>query len=761
MIFLHPALLWLLPVAAIPILLHLLTLHRLKTVELSTYRFLFDSYVQQRRQMQFLEALLAMLRALFLLLLVVLVGRPAIKHWNELFSLGSGRDVVFLVDCSASMNARTGGVSAIDRAKSAALAVAGHLGKEDRLTLVRVGSRPQEIFNQFARDAGAVRDKIEGLKTSPSRGNFFAGLQHVFGSRREERRNSVVYCFTDCQANGWREVRDQGLERMIPQGTQLLVVNVGSSETGSNLAVIGDAPRRNRVVAGLPLTLQARVINHSKLDSELVTLSTIIDEKEIARTQITLKAVETLTRKVVYVPTEPGELRGRFEITTKGPDRFPDDDRFLFTLSVVPRLKVLLVNGNPSPEPLDNAGLYLKAALTTEPDQASDAKAKPAEREIARALDVQEIQEGNINPELLQDASVIILSNCGSLNGQQFTWLRDYVSAGGGLVILPGDRVNPDVYNEQLFVVPGPQGERMTAVRMQQPVGDPDKAETFERFGSIDFGHPILAVFDDPEARYLRTAHFGRRFPLVLPEKRENTWSLAEFSNGTPALVESRYHDGVVLLAAFPAGVRWTNLPLKLEFVPLVLRMVSYLEHRPPLEVPPVVPAEATAEVSLAGNWSPTEARVTDGTGRSSPLNFERSGSRLLAAYDRTDERGYYNVEVAGARLEQARGVAGAFAVNLAPEESELETVNEGQLHEMLPGVKLSLVDASAEAQQLFGAIGNEREVWRPLIFVLFAIITLEFTLATLGGPKTEGAPPVSLAQRLRRLGPRVLRVGS
>src|SRR5437868_12154404 len=101
MTFLHPALLWLLPLAAIPILLHLLTLHRLKTVELSTFRFLFDSYVQQRRRMQFLEALLAMLRTLFLLLLVAAFGRPAIKHFSGLFFKGSsGREVVMLVDCS-------------------------------------------------------------------------------------------------------------------------------------------------------------------------------------------------------------------------------------------------------------------------------------------------------------------------------------------------------------------------------------------------------------------------------------------------------------------------------------------------------------------------------------------------------------------------------------------------------------------------------------------------------------------------------------
>src|SRR5436190_16884220 len=100
MTFLHPALLVLLPLAAIPVLLHLLTLHRLKTVELSTFRFLFDSYVQQRRKMKFLEALLAMLRTLFLLLLVLVCGRPVVRHWSALFGGGSGRDVVMMVDCS-------------------------------------------------------------------------------------------------------------------------------------------------------------------------------------------------------------------------------------------------------------------------------------------------------------------------------------------------------------------------------------------------------------------------------------------------------------------------------------------------------------------------------------------------------------------------------------------------------------------------------------------------------------------------------------
>src|SRR5262249_53903914 len=54
MSFLLPPLLWFLPLAALPVLLHLLSLFRLKTLELPTFRFLFDSYVQQRRRLQFL-----------------------------------------------------------------------------------------------------------------------------------------------------------------------------------------------------------------------------------------------------------------------------------------------------------------------------------------------------------------------------------------------------------------------------------------------------------------------------------------------------------------------------------------------------------------------------------------------------------------------------------------------------------------------------------------------------------------------------------
>ena len=94
-----------------------------------------------------------------------------------------------------------------------------------------------------------------------------------------------------------------------------------------------------------------------------------------------------------------------------------------------------------------------------------------------------------------------------------------------------------------------------------------------------------------------------------------------------------------------------------------------------------------------------------------------------------------------------------AFAVNTAPEESNFATVREDQVRQWLPTANLAFVNASAQEQQAHGTIGDEREIWRPLIFVLFAIIGVEFMLAT-----TSGQGPIndeeSAPRRIRDLSP-------
>lgn len=771
---------WCVPLVAIPILLHLLTLHRLRTVDLSTFRFLFDTYVQQRRKMKFMDALIALLRTLFLLFLILACARPMIRHWNTLFGgTGGGREIFLLVDCSASMNAVTDGVSAFDRAKLAASAVVDKLGSDDLVTLVRVASRPEEIVSKVTADTESLKEKLGGLKTSPSRANLFATFTQLFGGGSPMTVKPQIYFFTDSQASGWRELREQPAEDLIPAGSKLFLIDVGSSAGEiPNRAVVGEVPESHRAIAGLPLPLRSRVVNYSKDQPEDVTVSLLIDDKEIARKSLTLKPGETANAPFLFVPSEPGTLKGRFEISA---DRFPNDDAFLFTLSVEPQVRVVIVNGNPAKNPKDpfeNEALYLQTAFTaTEPDDVGqvsnvpgqnpadgkkpgqvgnpppDTKLTEADRRFVKSLDVVELNENQVTADTLKEASVVILANCGTLNDQQCGFLRDHVSRGGGLMILPGDKVNHDQYNKKLFTIPGTTDQFITTAQLQPAEGDVDKSETFDRFATIDFAHPVLSVFENREARYLTKVTVYRRFPLKLPAERGNSWPLLEFSNGSAALVESRFGDGRVILAAFPMSSKWTNLPLKPEFVPLVLRLVSHIRTRAGVEGPSVVAANGTAEISVAKTWQNLQAEVVNVEGNRLPVTFEKSVSRQVGAFSATAEKGFYEVDVRGGRIEQPKHESLAFAVNLAREESNFALINETQLKELLPNVDLKVIDASAETQQLHGSIGQEHEIWRPLIYLLFVVIAIEFWLSTFGGQHLDGEEGQTVTERLKDLG--------
>ncbi|MEO8494761.1 MAG: VWA domain-containing protein, partial [Planctomycetota bacterium] len=750
--FLHFGMLpYFLPLAAIPIVLHLLTLHRLKTVELSTFRFLFDSYVQQRRRMKFLEALIAFLRTLFLLLLVLLICRPVVKHWSGLFG-GSqtGRDVVLLIDGSASMNAVTEGITSLERAKRAAIAVTDRLAVDDRVTVIRVAAKPEEVCNRFSSDAEAIRNEIESLRATPSRGNLFAAFSHLFGAESRRLNKPVLFLFSDLQSSGWDEFVDGNSADLVPPETELTIVNVGSNQEFANVAVVGQSPEDQRAIAGLPIKLIPRVTNYSETEAKDIPVSIFLEDKEIARKTLTLEPGATGETELIFTPTEAGVLRGRFEIPA---DRFDADDAFLFTLNVAPQIRVLLVNGNPSVEPLDNEGLYLRTAMIAT-DPSKDAESDPnlaEERQFVRSLVVEDVPQSSVNADVLKAAEVVVLANCGGLNQDQFKLLREFVANGGGLLIFPGDKVNQDAYSKQFFPSPEIPDQAFVAAELAAPEGDPNVSETHRRLGAIDFAHPVFSVFADSEQRYLTKLKIYRHFVYKLPEKRGNTWPLVEFEDGSPALLESVYGNGRVLLTAFPLNTKWTNLPMKPEFVPLVLRMIGHVKRHADVDGPLVVPADGTAEFVVSQDWAPAEGTVKDAKGHVTPVEFQRSNSRLVGAFERTVEKGFYELEVTGGQAEKLQHGVHRFAVNVSPDESDFRRLTKPQLEAMLPTAKLTTIDASAEAQQLYGSIGDEREIWRPLIILTFIIIGIEFMLSTLGGHSLDGDTPTT-SQRLRDL---------
>lgn len=727
----NPSLLWFLPLALVPILLHLITLHRLRTVELATFRFLMDSYVQQRRRTRLLEFLVMLLRFGFVSLIVLTLARPMLKRFAFLAGGESGRDVAIIIDASPSMALRSAGTTSLQRAQGAAETIIGLVGSEDHVKVIRAASRPEVLAEGFAARPDRIVERLDHLATDAGGADLAAALKEVFTSKAHGSR--VIYLFTDGLHRTWSSLAHHPVLRHLDDQTHVVVMNVGPSESVTSSAVVGDAPQTGRVVKGLPVLLSATVLNSSADRPADTALSVLLDNQETSRTRMTVPPGQRITRSFSVTPTRAGVVRGRFRLPA---DAFPDDDEYLFCLNVEEKLAVLLVTGAKGEAGAEKPDLYLAAALKS-PQRARSSLAAEARR-LAAALEVTAIRHDKLTEAMLTASDVVLLADV-PIDAGRAKLLTEFVRAGGGMLILPGPQVSPDDYAAHLL---GTADD--TAVRFAAPTGDVEDESSFMPVAGVNLAHPVLSAFVDEEVDYFSTVRIYRYFPIELPgpaAPAARPSVLMRLGDHTPILVETRLGRGKLLVAAFAATPNWSDLPLKPEFVPMLLRAVSYLQKPAQAACPAAVIPGQPAPVKLTDRWAGAQVQAIDPAGKPHRIELHRSDRQLVGAMIQTDRKGYYTFEVLPHTDGAPERVELGFAVNLAEEQTDFAMMDEQEIREVLAGAPdMVYLRSSPEEPVLAEQLAHRREVWRTLIWATFLVIGIEFLVATLR-PQREGPP--------------------
>jgi hypothetical protein len=112
--FLNPLLLWGLPLAAVPIVIHLLNRRRFLRVPWAAMEYLLAAMKRNRKRMRMEQWLVLLLRTLAVLLLIALVARPQLTGGGL---IGARAHHVVLLDDSASMWQRSGSTTLHDKAR--------------------------------------------------------------------------------------------------------------------------------------------------------------------------------------------------------------------------------------------------------------------------------------------------------------------------------------------------------------------------------------------------------------------------------------------------------------------------------------------------------------------------------------------------------------------------------------------------------------------------------------------------------------------
>lgn len=697
MSFLNPALLAGALLFAVPLLIHLLNRQRHKRRPWAAMEFLLRAYQKQRNRLRNENLLLLLLRCLIPILLALAIARPLLREAIAMLSGGGIVHHVFVVDSSYSMGLRAdGGRAPFERARS----MVGRLfdrfeqnpNRNDKVTLVSAGVRTRFLVRGDLDISSARGGFLRLQKPEDAASDLTDALSQVAAALEEDSAdpNVQVYVFSDLQQRSFGEsLKDPGeetgpeltdtlrdlVERLKErQGLQLHWIDCGPMSTGM-LKPGSGGTIDNVQITTLELTDPAAV---QKTACEvLATIKNLGTSTATVEVTLDIDGGEPM-RKVIEVPPG-GESEADFQVTFRTPGKHKvraslvndmlaaDDERFL-TVDVRDRIRILLVDGKATGDPLKSYSYIWEAML--DPDEHT------LPTFAVESVDLVTLLGGQCTPK---DYDVTVLADVERLNARAAEAIQAALLAGRGVLCQFGPQCDIESYNLHLNA----SGDGPMPFRLLPPIGGKPGSSTVRSISIVDKAHPLLREFEEDIYREILAAIPLWRWHGVAAESlHEDAVTVLRMTDAeqTPLMVTRPFGEGHAVFLGSPIGSeydadRWNRLDDPLVAFPMLFGVIKHLA------LPAVDPFAAVvgSELSCSLPARPENIEVQrperDGRPRTSIAEAPRAlagGRFALPPFTNTAFAGFYECDLVLDRESGKEPLKLPFAVNVAPEEGDL-----------------------------------------------------------------------------------------
>ncbi|MEI9896005.1 MAG: BatA domain-containing protein [Chthoniobacter sp.] len=735
MSFLNIALLGGVFALAIPIIIHLFHKSRFQVVKWGAMHLLEAVLRTNQRRIKIEQIILLIIRAAIPAVLALCMARPVWKGMHKL--VGEARDVdggparQQLFD-----GGKPGGDFQFFAGQGRSGAVAQRIATRLGCAGVLMGEGGAPLLDEPTYDLARLTQALKSIEASYGTATVPAGLDfatNVFGQMHESSRNLVV--MTDFQRISFEATEDaevgQMLDRLrkLPLPPEITFFDVGS-EVKDNVAIESLDYSRLMVGVGQKIQVRANLRNFGDVPYQDLRVYFKADGKERSMTQIRLG------------PHEKGQVLFTHAFDTAGShvvevvadaDPLKADNSYLASIPVRDKIPVLLVNGDPSAEPLKGETDFAEIAL-----QPYSATGRVA---LADLISTKVVRTENLDAVGINASAVVVLANVRQLDGGQVHALEEYVRNGGGLLIFPGNRVDASWANSTLFN----DGKGLLPLAFGALGGDLKESAPSIGIVSQRFDHPALDLFNDPRNGTVSDAAIKMWYRLKEPATASANAPtiVARLTTGDPFLVEKPFGDGRVIQCAVPCDADWSNLPMRPCYLPMMQRLAIYLASTvfPPRNLEVSKPLVAFLPVGDAGKKA--SLMLPDGTTRELPV--VKKNERGVVEYGRTQQPGLYT-------LTGPSGTATHFVVNTSRRESDLQELTDNEIADFAKSHGVSVVHSGAEYKQLDRTRRFGSEFWRPLLGLLLVLIFAELFLqqrfARVRRAKVDDGFPQGMPQR-------------
>jgi len=698
---------------AIPIIIHLFHKSRFKIVKWGAMHLLEAVIRQNQRRVRIEQWILLAIRCAIPLLLALAMARPIWQGAAKL--LGNAKtSTLVLLDNSYSMEAGRAGTSNWAIARDEAGRIIGDLKPGSESSVILMGEGGTGLLDTPTYETGRLIQALNkadagfGTATIPAALDFAA---NTFGQMHEPVRQVIV--MTDFQRVSFPAQEDKQLGEMFDRLKKqaappaITLFDVGA-EVKDNVAIESLDFTRLTVGIGQKVAIRANLRNFGDAKWPDLRVLFKVDGKDKSVSQISLGAREN--GQVLFTHAFDTAGSHVVEVTAEA-DTLKADNSMLASMPVRDKVPLLLVNGDPNPEPLKGETDFAEIAL----QPFSSAKVESADLIQTRVLTAEAL-----NAKALQESSVVVLANVRKLTDEQLRALEDFVRLGGGLLVFPGNRVDPAWWNSSFLR----EGKGLLPFALGTLSGETRENAPAVSVISQRFENPALELFNDPRNGSLADAAIKLWFKMKEPQNPSmgatDATVLARLESGDPFLVEKKFGEGRVIACATALDADWSNLPMRPLYLPLLQRLSVYLASNvfPPRNLGVGKPLLALLPVADVNK----EATVTTPGGEAVKIKAVKRGERAVIEYLNTQRPGLYT-------LEPPTGGIVHYVVNADRRESDLAKLSEKEIGDLARQHNVALVRSGAEFKALEQTRRYGTEWWKLILWALLALIFLELIL--------------------------------
>ena len=742
---------WGLPLAAAPVIIHLINLLRHRVVRWPAMEFLLASQRKYRTRILLKQLLLLLLRILAIVGLVLLFAQP---RWNRNLGgvLGGNRARhIVLLDDSYSMGEvlQVGGSSdlptttAMSRGRKMLerlledLAAApgqqdfflGRLSKLQRIFTRDSNESPEtsadrQLFDIYAeaitpQNLDSIRTTVQKIRTSATALEIAPGIRNIAPLFSGDDGSGVLWLITDLRSNDWRASENIAdiLKPLADMGIEIHIVDTASAE--SDTEYLQTLPRSNltveriEMIGGTPvsnvlLPWEVTVRNYSSSPSQQVSLS--IREDQLERPGIQIDSI-------LPGATATARFESRFQTTGSHTvevelpvDRLPLDNRRTAAVEAVDDAEVLLITTSNQKKNEDDA-FYLATALNPGASAATGLRPRIEEPRALTTLELNRFDS-------------IWLLDVPRLDARAVRPLEAYARNGGGVVFFVGPKTDFKATNELLFrngegVFPVPLAGAVDLLKDQKNPNAPD---------IIAEEHPAVAILSGRRNPFLDAVGVDRYMAvdrLFQAPKGTGLRRLLSLRNKAFFAVEKPFGKGMGVAFLSTAAPTWNNWARNNpSWVVVMLELERHLarlrrEHTTIFVGQPIAIKLQQGIDQVDVNFIlPPDERIMQEV-----ASINQNGN-LEAVMKDTFDPGTYKARWQTVSGEQRELVK---AVNINPIEGNLERVSTSELPNALPGIPFSY-DRANDIEPRNDDRGGTSLI-RPLLLILFLVFACEQVL--------------------------------